>query len=134
MRSGYCDTTTSPEIERVVFRFLINGTSNPDSLRPGFQGVTDVARTGAGLFTVTFENKYPVFIGMTGSVIGASVGMTVEPVGVPETAYTASAGTLAIRTVVQDGSPAAGDPTDNDWVFCECYFARRNNMHAAVAI
>ncbi len=135
MRAGYNGTITSPEIERVVFRFLINGTSDPDSLLPGFQGVTDVARTGVGVFTVQFETKYPVLIGVTGNVLGPDSGSAVNDQLVKTTGngYNATTGVLTL-TVVDSGTAAAADPADNSWVYVEAVFGRRSNMHPSKAI
>lgn len=134
MRAGYCDTVTSPEVERVVFRFQINGTSDPDLLVPGFQGVSDVTHVSAGVFDVTFETKYPTFIGALGTVMEATPthDLLVKVSG--PGAYSATTGILRVTIVGADGTPAAEDPVDNDWVFVEAFMGRRSGMHASKAI
>lgn len=134
MRGGYCDTTTSPEVERVIFRFQINGTSDPDVLLPGFQGVTDVTRAGsAGAFDVTFATKYPVMLGFLGTVLEGTPANDLI-VKVSAVGYNSTTGVLRVTVVGADGTPIAEDPVNDDWVFCEVFFARRSGMHAAVAI
>lgn len=133
MRAGYCDTTTSPEVERVVFRFQINGTSDPDVLVPGFQGVTDVTRVSAGVFDITFETKYPTFIGMLGHVLEGTPAHDLI-LKTSAVAYSATTGILRVTVVGADGSTAAEDPINDDWVFCEVFFGRRSGMHASKAI
>src|SRR5690606_5447300 len=125
----------APEIVKLVFRFQINGSVDPDSVLPAGI-VTDIVRTGAGLFTVTLNryNRWPVLLGATGHVVGSTVGMTVEPAGVPDTAYDSATGELLLRVVGQDGTPAATDPADNDWVYVEATFARRDILAQSAAI
>jgi hypothetical protein len=42
--------------------------------------------------------------------------------------YSASAGTLTFTVVGADGTTAAEDPPDNDWVYVEATFCRRSNL------
>jgi hypothetical protein len=128
---------SSPELVTVKFRFQIEGTSDPDNLFPGYQGVTNVVRDGAaGKFIVTFAEKYPAFVGCVGTVMGdsdASLGLVVQAhVG----DYSATAGTLTVYTVdtYSDATPAAADPVDEDWVYLECTFCRYSNMQQTQAI
>jgi hypothetical protein len=129
----YLAQTTSPELVRICFRFQINGTSDPDALYPGYQGVTDVSRSGAGVFVVTFAEKWSAMVGFTGTVLEATPAHDLI-VKAALAGYDASAGTLTLTVVGADGSTAAEDPVDNDWVYVECVFARRNGLQASVAI
>lgn len=130
-RAPYFGLTTSPETVTLKFRFQINGTSDPDACLPAFQGVSDVTRNAAGVFDVTFTEKYPTYIGHTGSVMGdsgATLGLIVQ--GSDPADYSSTTGVLRVRTVdtYTDATPAPADPVDNDWVFLEVTFCRRSNL------
>src|SRR5574342_66363 len=117
--------TNVPESEVVRFRFQINGTSDPDFCFPK-SGITDIVRSGAGVFAITFDRKYPAFVGGNGMVMGddgVSFGLIVQTTPAD---YVANTGILTVRTVdpYTDATPAAADPTDNDWVFVEAVFSR----------
>lgn len=133
MRGGYCDTTTSPNVERVVFRFQINGTSDPDFVVPGFQGVTEVTRASAGVFNITFATKYPVMIGFFGSVLEGTPAHDLI-VKASAVGYNSTTGILQVTVVGADGGTAVEDPINDDWVFCEVFFAKFSGQHAAAAI
>jgi hypothetical protein len=125
----------APELETVKFRFQINGTSDPDFALPKL-GITDVVRSGAGVFAVTFDRKYPTMVGLTGNVMGddgVSLGLAVQAA---VTDYVAATGVLTVRTVdpYTDATPAAADPTDNDWVYLEVTFSRTTALVVVSAI
>jgi hypothetical protein len=129
----YLAQTTSPELVRVCFRFQINGTSDPDALYPGYQGVTDVARVSAGVFDITFADKWPALVGLTGTVLEATPAHDLA-IKAALAGYDSSTGILRITVYGADGSTAAEDPVDNDWVYLEVTFARRNALQASVSI
>lgn len=136
MLGPYGMMSDTPETVKLCFRFQVNGASDPDFAYPAGI-VQDVVRTGTGQFTVTLQRgaRWPGFVGLTGTIVGATLGMTVEAAGVPGTSYNPSTGALLVRCITQDGTPAASaDPTDNDWVYVEATFLRREVFNRAAAI
>lgn len=136
MLAPYTMLSDTPETVKLCFRFQVNAANDPDFVYPAGI-VQDVVRTGAAQWTVTLNKgaRWPGFIGLTGAIVGATVGMTVEAAGVPGTSYTPSTGALLVRGVTQDGTPAASaDPTDNDWVYVEATFVRRDVFNRSAAI
>lgn len=129
----YSDLVNSPEQVTIKFRFQINGTSDPDNVVPALSGVTEVTRTSAGLFVVTFAEKWPVFIGATGSVLEATQAHDLI-VKTSVAGYVPSTGLLTLTVVGADGSTAAEDPPDNDWVYVEATFCRRSGLAPSGAI
>lgn len=125
----------SPEQVTLKFRFQINGVSDPDAIVPANCGVTDVTRTSEGLFAITLDEKFPVFIGATGTVMGTgatSLGMVVQ---CAPGDYVASTGVLSVSTIdpseagtAPETTGAVDDPTDNDWVYIEATFCRKSGL------
>ena len=114
------------EVVMVPFRFQVAaaGGAEPDFQVPA-GAVASVTRDGsAGLYTITFREKYPIFLGVTGMVLEATPAHDLI-VKAAVASYTASAGTLQLTIVGADGTTAAEDVTDNDWVFVVAYFVRR---------
>lgn len=116
---------SGPEVVAVVFRFQVGATGGAE---PDFQvpagAVSNVTRDGsAGVYTITFNEKYPVFLGMVGSVHEATPAHDLFPKA-DVADYDADAGTLAITVVGMDGATAAEDVIENDWVFIVAYFMR----------
>lgn len=127
----------SKEQVKVSFRFQHASGTDPDALVPYNAGVSNVTRSGAGVFLVTLDNIYPVYIGHMGSVggdSGATLGLIVQG-GHPDD-YNATTGVLTVRVVdtYTDATPAAADPADDDWVYVEATFCRRSNMAPSGAI
>ena len=123
----------SPELVKVCFRFQINGTSDPDNILPAACMVSNVTRTSAGLFSITFIEKFPVCIGFTGSVLESTQAHDLI-VKSSAGAYSATTGITTVTVVGADGSTAAEDPADNDWVYCEFLFCRRNDLAPSGAL
>lgn len=118
--------TGSPELVKLSFRFQIDGTNDPDNVRPAGI-VTDITRTSDGLFAITFAEKYPVFIGLVGSVLEATPAHDLI-VKSSVAAYSSTTGILSVTVVGADGSTAAEDPADNDWVYVEATFCRNSTL------
>lgn len=119
-----------PEIVKLCFRFQVNGAaSDPDAQLPA--GSVDSVTCGtAGIFVITLpqHHRYLTFLGGGGYVMGdggVSLGLQVQ---CAVSDYVASTGVITIRTVdpYTDASPVAVDPTDDDWVYVELSFIRRN--------
>lgn len=132
MLGPYVPTVAAPEQHTVKFRFRINGTSDPDSIVPSKMGITDIVRTGAGVFDITFDTAYPVFVGLLGNVMGIEGGSVVNDQLVkcdPTSDYVSSTGVLTITVVgALDTAAAAEDPADNSWVYVEATFCRRSTL------
>lgn len=118
----------SPEQVTLKFRFQSagTGTTDPDFIVPANCGVVDIDQSAAGVWAITLDEKFPVFIGLTGSVMAASgvgLGLAVQAAVAD---YVPSTGVLTVRTVdpYTDATPAAADVADNDWVYVEATFCR----------
>lgn len=138
MLAPYMMMSDTPETVKLCFRFQVDedgSPGDPDSVLPAGI-VQDIVRSGAGAFTITLNQfcRWPVLIGVSGSVMSSTVGATVEAAGDPATAYNAATGALLVRTVIQDGTPAAGAIADNTWVYVEVTFGRRTSLAQAAAI
>lgn len=126
----------SPEQVTLKFRFQVGATggAEPDAIVPANCGVSDVTRDGsAGVYTITFDEKFPVFIGCLGHVMEATPAHDLI-VKADVADYDASAGTLIITVVGVDGGTAAEDVIENDWVYMECTFCRKSNLCPSGAI
>lgn len=132
MPTLYSDLVSSPELVTHKFRFQINSTNDPDAILPALSGVTDVTRTSAGVFAITFAQKYPVFIGATGAVMSVTAGQVSYGLIVQTTpgSYSTTTGILTVHVVdpYADATPAAVDPTDDDWVYLEVTFCRKSQL------
>lgn len=126
--------SAGPEVVAVVFRFQAGATGGAE---PDFQvpagAVSNVTRDGsAGVYTVTFKEKYPVFLGMVGAVHEATPAHDLI-VKCDVADYDATAGTLALTVVGVDGGTAAEDVIENDWVFLVAYFMRIKTLAGPAA-
>ena len=130
----YMLMSAGPEVVAVVFRFQVGaaGGAEPDFQVPA-GAVSNVTRDGsAGLYTITFREKYPVFLGMVGSVLEATPAHDLFPKA-DIADYDAAAGTLQITVVGADGATAAEDVIENDWVFLTVYFMRVKTLAYSAA-
>jgi hypothetical protein len=126
----------SPELVTLKFRFQVGATggAEPDFIVPASCGVHGVTRDGsAGLYTITFSEKYPVFIGCLGHVMEATPAHDLI-VKADVADYDAALGTLIITVVGVDGSTAAEDVIENDWVYMEVTFCKRSELAPSGAI
>ncbi len=126
----------SPELVTLKFRFQAGAAAGaePDFIVPAYCGVSGVTRDGsAGLYTISFIEKYPVFIGLVGTVLEATPAHDLI-VKADVADYDATAGTLIITIVGVDGGTAAEDVIENDWVYLEVTFCRRNGLAPVGAI
>ena len=125
----YLLMSAGPEVVAVVFRFqaAAAGGAEPDFQVPA-GSVANVTRDGsAGLYSITFKEKYPVFLGVMGTVLEATpANDLIVKAGVAS--YSATTGVLQLTIVGADGTTAAEDVTDNDWVFVVAYFGRRTAL------
>lgn len=133
----YSDLVNSPEQVTLNFRFQSAGgqPTAPDFLVPGNCGVSDITQAATdGIFTITFSEKYPVFIGGHGSVMHAT-NANDQIVKIDVADYSASAGTLIVQVIgaLHDTAVAEAVPAD-DWVYLSLTFCRRNGMAPTVAV
>lgn len=121
----YVAQCTERDLVTKKFRFQINGTSDPDFQCPA-GAVKDVVRNGVGVFTVYLPNGFRplTMLGLVGEVLEATPAHDLK-VKADLADFSASAGTFQITIVGTDGSTAAEDPVDNDWVYLEVTFAFR---------
>lgn len=117
--------SAGPEVVAVVFRFQAGaaGGAEPDFQVPA-GAVANVTRDGsAGLYSITFNEKYPVFLGLVGSVHEATPVNDLN-IKADIADYSATTGVLTISVVGYDGAVAAEDVVEDDWVFIVAYFMR----------
>jgi hypothetical protein len=120
------------EVVAVPFRFQVAaaGGAEPDFQVPA-GAVSVVTRDGsAGLYSVTFREKYPIFLGVVGTVLEATPAHDLI-VKTSVASYSATTGVLTLTVVGADGTTAAEDVIDNDWVFVVAYFIRRTTAFGA---
>jgi hypothetical protein len=130
--------TGSPELVTYKFRFQSagTGTTDADFIVPAACGVKAVDQTAAGVWAIEFIEHHPTFVGMVGTVMVASGVGFGQVVQAAPADYSATTGILTVRTVdtYSDATPAAADVADNDWVYCEVTFCRRNDLAPSGAL
>ncbi len=137
MATLYSDLVNSPEQVTLNFRFQSAGgqPSAPDFIVPGLCGVTDVTQAATdGIFTVTFAEKYPVFIGGHGSVMPAT-NANDQIVKIDVADYSPTAGTLMVHVIgALDTTQVAEAVAADDWVYLSLTFCRRSQLAPTTAI
>ncbi len=115
--------TYIPGLVTLEGSFRVNGTSDPDDVRTGNTGLFTVARTSAGLFTVTFCTQVQGGIQLPQKLISFNVSISqgVAPGAEASFAHLVvdsySQVTRSFQIQITDGdTPAANDPVDNDVV------------------
>jgi predicted nicotinamide N-methyase len=104
----------NPETVMIEGSFTGNGGSSPAAANNTGRHWT-VARTGAGVYTITFADKFPHFIkGNVSLQLGTPAGW-VAVLG----AYTAASKTLVVAVFDNTAVPAAADLTSSD----RCHFS-----------
>ncbi len=113
------------QVVRLHGSFRIDGTSDPDVIRDGNSAcVSAVDRESAGLFTVTFDDDFPIPETLASWKVSMARGAVptqeiTECFLVVDT-YSQSTRTFQIACVDgADGSNAAVDPDDNDMISFE---------------
>lgn len=91
-------------------KFDTNSTSAPDGVDPAVSDGLTIARSGVGVYTITFpENKKPLEVLWCGPVVIGDVTLKAA-----FTSYVASTGVLTISVHDIDGTPAVADSTDKE--------------------
>lgn len=115
--------------DTVTLRFRLQYTSadKADFVVPA-GAISSNTHTSTGLYTMTLNEMYPVFIGGHGHVMTAIAGVgTADLMVVIDVAgYVATTGVLTYSVVGADGGTAVEDVPDNDWIYFELTFARRS--------
>lgn len=97
-----------------VLSFSFQTGASPSVIRDGGGNlVASVSRPTAGNYTVQFEKPYPIqMVACADPTVHQAAGATSRAhVNVPhDTGYNATAGTLQLQVVVDDGTPAIEDP------------------------
>lgn len=110
----------------VAFRFQTNTSSAPTLIRDGRYGLS-VARTSAGLYTVTLPKPYPAqLISCVCGFAIATGGTADQQARYVRNSYSPTAGTFQIMLLLDDGTPAIGEAgVAADEVDCIAVFNRR---------
>ncbi len=113
----------------VTLRFRLQYTSadKADFVVPA-GAIASNTHTSTGLYTLTLNEFYPVFVGGHATVMTAIAGAATADlrVSLDVAGYVPSTGVLTYNVVGQDGTSALEDVPDNDWVYFELTFARRS--------
>ncbi len=123
--------------EAVTLRFRLQYTS---AALADFQvpagSIASNTRTSTGLYTMTLNEKYPIFIGGNASVMtqdtAAAGGDAIVHFWPGD--YDNTTGILTYRVVSADGSSAVEDVADDDWIFFELTFCRRSTLAPSGAL
>jgi hypothetical protein len=111
----------------VTLRFRLQYTTNEEAdfcLPSG--AIASNNWTSTGLYDLTLNDKYPVFVGGHAEVMTAVAGAGTADLRVTfdVAGYDATTGVLTYNVVGQDGGTALEDVPNNDWVYFELTFAR----------
>ena len=114
--------STKPERYVWIVNFDTADTAAPDGISPTLDGQT-IARTGVGVFTVTFaQSKRPVALDAGfADILGDEADLHCKVVS-----YVPSTGVLTVHQYKEDGTSgihALGD-SDNKTIQVVCYFTR----------
>lgn len=100
--------------------FRINGATTPDTLRDGKAGyIQTIARTSAGLFTVTLKPLPLLPKQLTYANAGISMSATPTKFSrawIVRDTWNPTTRVFQVATASLDGTPAVEDPDDNDIV------------------
>ncbi len=113
-------------------------TGNPDFVVPAGAIADAVAATG-GVYTLTMNKPYPVFVGGIGYVMTEAIGSTSDVyrmVNITPDGYNATTGVLTVTLLTDDGdgTDTAENGQDNDWVYFDLCFCDRSTMSPSGAI
>ncbi len=124
----------SPETVTLKFRLQYTSGALADFQLPAYS-IASNTRTSMGLYTLTLNEFFPVFIGGTGTVMGPTEANDSKVVIDPDD-YVPSTGVLTYRVMDDDGdgTPALADVPDNEWVYFELTFCRRSGLAPVGAI
>ncbi len=121
--------TNAPELVTLRFRLQYTSADKADFQLPA-GSIASNTHTSTGLYTLTLNEWFPVFVGGTATVMTAIAGAATADlrVSLDVAGYVPSTGVLTYNVVGQDGTSGLEDVPDNDWVYFELTFCRRSNM------
>lgn len=120
---AFDDQSFGPDEVTLRCRFQVTdpaGTADPNFIAGGAMAVSDVVRTGEGVYELTLA-KGCAFEDMVTCIVQST-----DPVAIAKfTSWTFSTRKLVVTVYGNDGSPAAADPADDSWVHVVATFCRR---------
>jgi hypothetical protein len=124
----YVPLVQAPELITLKFRLQYTSGGEADFQVPAYS-IASNTWTSTGLYTLTLNEKYPVFIGGFASVMGPTEANDSKVVIDPDD-YAPTTGVLTYRVMDDDGdgTPALADVPDNEWVYFELTFCRRSGL------
>lgn len=132
--------TNAPNTVTLRFRLQYAADVKADFQLPA-GSIASNTRTSEGLYTMTLNQFYPVFLGGRGEVmVLASSYLTAagHRVSIDVADYVATTGVLTYRTGWADGAAGAAmvlaDIADNDWVYFELTFGRVSTQNPVGAL
>jgi len=125
--------------EQVTLKFRLQLTTSGSA--PDFQvpagSIASATGAGSGVYTITLQEKYPVFLGGRGEYWAATNTAFYKVNIAGPSAYVASTGVLTFTLVTDangDGTYAAADGVENDWIWLELTFAKVSTAAPSGAI
>lgn len=139
MLAPYVPMVQAPELITLKFRIqLAASTGNPDFQVPANSIADATAETG-GVYTLTMNEKYPVFVGGFGHVMAEAIASTADVyrcVNITPDGYDSATGILTVTLLTDDGdgTDTAENGQADDWVYFELTFCRRSTLCPVGAI
>jgi hypothetical protein len=131
----YIPLVQAPELITLKFRIQLAATTgNPDFQVPA-NSILDATAETNGVYTLTMNEKYPVFVGGFGHYMCAAEDNAFI-VNILPTDYVSSTGVLTVTLFTDDGDGTytAENGVDDDWVYFELTFCRRSTLCPTGAI
>lgn len=122
----YIPLVQAPELITLKFRLQYTTNGEADFQLPA-NSITSNSWTSTGLYTMTLNEKYPVFVGGLAQVMGATEAHQ-QYVVIDPADYVSSTGVLTYRVMEADGSAALADVANNEWIYFELTFCRRSTL------
>jgi hypothetical protein len=121
--------TNAPELVTLRFRLQYTTADLADFQVPA-GAIASNTHTSTGLYTMTLNEKYPVFVGGHGHVMTAIAGVGTADLQVvlDVAGYVPTTGVLTYSVVGADGGTAVEDVPNNDWIYFELTFCRKSGL------
>lgn len=121
--------SAGPEQVHLDFRFQTSSGADPDAVVGG-AGLIDDITNSSGVYTITLAKEYRY-----STLVRCLAGVEDDVSHTAQyTSYDSSTGALVVTAVLQDGTPAAGEPADNKWVHVSAVLCRRSGLAPTEAI
>jgi hypothetical protein len=130
----YIPLVQAPELITLKFRLQYTSGGEADFQVPAYSILDATAETN-GVYTLTMNEKYPVFVGGFGHYMCAAEDNAFI-VNILPTDYVSSTGVLTVTLFTDDGDGTytAENGVDDDWVYFELTFCRRSTLCPTGAI